>query len=93
MVVRSVTGYDRRFPLGDADRLLVATSVAGEELSPGHGFLPGWWRRADAASGGSSGSREAAVEQTPGGGSHRFLCSDLSTLPGGGMQSGLMRQP
>ena len=50
--VVSVTGYRRRFPVGDASRLLLATSVAGEPLSPGHGgpyrlVAPGrrgfWW--------------------------------------------------
>ena len=50
--VISVTGYRRRFPLDDAPRLLLATSVAGTPLSPGHGFprrlvAPGrrgfWW--------------------------------------------------
>jgi DMSO/TMAO reductase YedYZ molybdopterin-dependent catalytic subunit len=50
--VRSATGYERRFPLADAGRLLLATRVAGEPLSPGHGspariVAPGrrgfWW--------------------------------------------------
>ena len=50
--VRSVTGYARRFPAADASRLWLATAVAGEPLSPGHGFparlvAPGrrgfWW--------------------------------------------------
>ncbi len=36
--VRSVTGYRRRFPRQDAGRLLLATQVGGEPLSPGHGF-------------------------------------------------------
>jgi DMSO/TMAO reductase YedYZ molybdopterin-dependent catalytic subunit len=49
---RSMTGYDRRYPIGDADRLLLATEVGGEPLSVGHGFparivAPGrrgfWW--------------------------------------------------
>jgi hypothetical protein len=48
----SVTGYARRLPLADAGDLLLATHVAGEPLSPGHGFpvrlvAPGrrgfWW--------------------------------------------------
>jgi hypothetical protein len=52
VVVRSITGYSRRFPLRDADRLLLATTVGGLPLSPGHGFparvvAPGrrgfWW--------------------------------------------------
>ena len=50
--VVSVTGYRRRFPLSDAAGLLLATSVAGAPLSPGHGaprrlVAPGrrgfWW--------------------------------------------------
>lgn len=36
--VVSATGYDRRFGLGDASRLLLATEVGGERLSAGHGF-------------------------------------------------------
>lgn len=52
IVVRSVTGYTRVFPASDAPQLLLATRVAGEPLSPGHGFpvrlvAPGrrgfWW--------------------------------------------------
>jgi len=52
VVVRSVTGYSRRFPVRDLPRLLVATGVAGRPLDPGHGFparivAPGrrgfWW--------------------------------------------------
>jgi DMSO/TMAO reductase YedYZ molybdopterin-dependent catalytic subunit len=38
VIVRSRTGYNRRFPLDDAGRLLLATHVGGERLSPGHGF-------------------------------------------------------
>ena len=50
--VRSVTGYGRRFPAGDADRLWLALEVGGAPLSAGHGFparivAPGrrgfWW--------------------------------------------------
>ena len=37
IVVRSVTGYWRRFPLAQAGQLLLATEVAGRPLSPGHG--------------------------------------------------------
>ena len=37
IVVRSVTGYTRRFPPTDAARLLLATHVGGVPLSPGHG--------------------------------------------------------
>ena len=36
--VVSATGYDRRFGLGAASRLLLATEVGGERLSAGHGF-------------------------------------------------------
>ena len=52
IVVRSVTGYSRRFPRSDASALVLATHVAGEPLSPGHGaparlVAPGrrgfWW--------------------------------------------------
>ena len=52
VLVRSVTGYARRFPVRDLPRLLVATRVAGRPLDPGHGFparvvAPGrrgfWW--------------------------------------------------
>jgi Oxidoreductase molybdopterin binding domain len=38
LVVRSVTGYNRRFGLDDVDRLLLALQVTGEQLSPVHGF-------------------------------------------------------
>jgi hypothetical protein len=50
--VSSVTGYGRRFPLGDASSLLLATRVGGAPLSAGHGaplrlVAPGrrgfWW--------------------------------------------------
>jgi DMSO/TMAO reductase YedYZ molybdopterin-dependent catalytic subunit len=50
--VSSSTGYGRRFPAGDAGRLLLATRVGDEALSAGHGFplrlvAPGrrgfWW--------------------------------------------------
>jgi DMSO/TMAO reductase YedYZ molybdopterin-dependent catalytic subunit len=52
IVVRSATGYARRYPIGDASRLLLATGVGGRPLSPGHGYparivAPGrrgfWW--------------------------------------------------
>ena len=52
VLVRSATGYPRRFPVGDLPRLLLATRVGGRSLSPGHGFparivAPGrrgfWW--------------------------------------------------
>ena len=36
--VRSVTGYDRRFAIEDAGRLLLATRLGGAVLAPGHGF-------------------------------------------------------
>ncbi len=38
VVIASATGFNRRFPIGDADRLLLATHIAGEPLSTGHGF-------------------------------------------------------
>jgi len=52
VLVRSLTGYRRRFPVSDAGRLLLASRVGGTPLSPGHGFplrlvAPGrrgfWW--------------------------------------------------
>lgn len=52
VLVRSATGYARRFPMGDASAMLLATSVGGDALSSGHGFpvrlvAPGrrgfWW--------------------------------------------------
>jgi DMSO/TMAO reductase YedYZ molybdopterin-dependent catalytic subunit len=52
VVVRSRTGYTRRFPRADAASMLVATRVAGRPLSAGHGYparlvVPGrrgfWW--------------------------------------------------
>lgn len=36
--VISSTGYDRRFPVGDAASLLLATRFAGRPLDAGHGF-------------------------------------------------------
>jgi DMSO/TMAO reductase YedYZ molybdopterin-dependent catalytic subunit len=52
IVVRSVTGYSRRFPRSDAAALLVATHMGDQPLSAGHGaparlVVPGrrgyWW--------------------------------------------------
>jgi DMSO/TMAO reductase YedYZ molybdopterin-dependent catalytic subunit len=52
VMVRSATGYSRRFPVSESDRLLLATRVGGSELSAGHGaplrlVAPGrrgfWW--------------------------------------------------
>jgi len=52
VVVRSATGYARRFPVGDLSRLLLATRLGGAPLEPGHGYparlvAPGrrgfWW--------------------------------------------------
>lgn len=52
IVVTSSTGYSRRLPAPDADRLWLATHVGGEPLSEGHGYparlvAPGrrgfWW--------------------------------------------------
>jgi hypothetical protein len=36
--VVSHTGYDRRFPIDEAPRILIATSVGGQPLDAGHGF-------------------------------------------------------
>lgn len=50
--VRSATGYSRRFPTRDLDRLWLVTQIDGEPLTAGHGFparivAPGrrgyWW--------------------------------------------------
>ncbi len=49
--IRSLTGYDRRFAISDAGRLLIATRLGGMALDPGHGFpvrlvapdLRGYW--------------------------------------------------
>ena len=38
VTVRSATGYERRFSLGEARGYLLATHVSGERLSKGHGF-------------------------------------------------------
>lgn len=52
VVVRSQTGYQRRFPASDLSRLWLATHLGGAPLSAGHGFparlvAPGrrgfWW--------------------------------------------------
>lgn len=52
LLVHSTTGYGIRFPVGDLDHLLLATTVNGSPLRPGHGFplrlvAPGrrgfWW--------------------------------------------------
>lgn len=52
VLVRSATGYQRRFPLGDLDGLLLATHVGGAPLARRHGapvrlVAPGrrgfWW--------------------------------------------------
>lgn len=52
LVVRSATGYARRFPAGDTPRLLLAVRAGGRPLSAGHGaparlVAPGrrgfWW--------------------------------------------------
>ncbi|MYF26233.1 MAG: molybdopterin-dependent oxidoreductase, partial [Acidimicrobiia bacterium] len=36
--VRSVTGYERRFPARDAGRIWLAFEVGGQPLSAGHGY-------------------------------------------------------
>jgi DMSO/TMAO reductase YedYZ molybdopterin-dependent catalytic subunit len=38
LIVRSATGYSRRFPLARASELLLATHVEGQPLSVAHGF-------------------------------------------------------
>jgi hypothetical protein len=38
LLIRSSTGYARRFPVEEAGDLLLATHVEGEPLSAGHGF-------------------------------------------------------
>jgi DMSO/TMAO reductase YedYZ molybdopterin-dependent catalytic subunit len=38
VVVTSATGYARRFPIDDANSLVLATRFGGEPLSAGHGF-------------------------------------------------------
>ena len=38
VVIESATGFNRRFPIEDADQLLLATHVGGEPLSSGHGY-------------------------------------------------------
>lgn len=52
VVVRSATGYQRRFPTSDLSRVWLAHRLGGHPLSPGHGFpvrlvAPGrrgfWW--------------------------------------------------
>jgi len=52
VVVRSSTGYSRRFPIGDVEHLLLATGYEGRPLANRHGFplrlvAPGrrgfWW--------------------------------------------------
>jgi DMSO/TMAO reductase YedYZ molybdopterin-dependent catalytic subunit len=35
--VVSHTGYDRRFPISEASRLLIATALGGDLLDAGHG--------------------------------------------------------
>lgn len=38
VVVRSLSGYQRRLPVAELDRLMLATRVGGHALSAGHGF-------------------------------------------------------
>lgn len=38
LVVTSATGFNRRFSIEETSRLLLATHIAGEPLSSGHGF-------------------------------------------------------
>ncbi len=38
VVIESVTGFNRRFSIDDAGKLLLATHISGEPLSTGHGY-------------------------------------------------------
>jgi Oxidoreductase molybdopterin binding domain len=38
LIIRSATGFERRFGLGKGEKLVLATHVGGEALSAGHGF-------------------------------------------------------
>ena len=38
VVIESATGFNRRFPIAEADQLLLATHISGEPISSGHGF-------------------------------------------------------
>jgi len=38
VVIKSATGFNRRFSIKETGRLLLATRIAGEPLSSGHGF-------------------------------------------------------
>jgi DMSO/TMAO reductase YedYZ molybdopterin-dependent catalytic subunit len=38
VVIESATGFNRRFAIGEASQLLLATHIAGEPLSSGHGY-------------------------------------------------------
>ena len=38
VVIESATGFSRRFPIADANQLLLATHIAGDPLSTGHGY-------------------------------------------------------
>ena len=38
VVIESATGFNRRFSIAETDQLLLATHIAGEPLSTGHGF-------------------------------------------------------
>ena len=38
VVIESATGFNRRFAIGEASQLLLATRIAGEPLSSGHGY-------------------------------------------------------
>jgi DMSO/TMAO reductase YedYZ molybdopterin-dependent catalytic subunit len=38
IVVRSLTGYARRYPADRIDKLWIVSTIGGEPLSAGHGF-------------------------------------------------------
>lgn len=38
VVIESATGFNRRFAIGESNQLLLATHIAGEPLSSGHGY-------------------------------------------------------
>ncbi len=38
VVIESATGFNRRFAIGEASQLLLATHISGEPLSSGHGY-------------------------------------------------------
>jgi Oxidoreductase molybdopterin binding domain len=78
--VHSTTGYWIRFPVGDLDRLLLATRAGGAPLSVGHGFPARLVAPGAAASGGSSGSTASSCGRPRGGGSRRSRSPERGRL-------------